>query len=370
MLLKYASAPFDLVPMLKSTVVTRTADTITLTNGVAISAYPCRPQAIRGLRARVCVADELAFFRSSEGFPTDTEMLRALRPTLATTGGKLIILSSPYGQTGALWDLHRRHYGRDDSPVLVWQASAPEMNPSLPADYLQRMAEDDPEAYRSEVLGEFRAGVATFIDAEALGACVVENRRELLPVDGIDYSAFTDPSGGGKDAFAVAMGHRSGERIVVDCVRAWSPPFNPSGVVAEAAALLKTYRCNSVTGDRHAGEWPREAFRSHGIEYAVVELDRSRLYLELLPVINAGTIELPDDDKLLRELRGLERQRGSAGRDRVDHPAGQHDDRANAVAGVVNELAQATEPPMFVAPIVIPKVDAGMPYALEPWPRF
>jgi integrase len=35
----------------------------------------------------VVVCDELAFFRSSEGFPTDVEMLRALRPTPATTGG-------------------------------------------------------------------------------------------------------------------------------------------------------------------------------------------------------------------------------------------------------------------------------------------
>jgi len=54
-------------------------------------------------------------------------MLRALRGRLATTGGKLIILSSPYGQSGALYDLHRRHYSRDDSPTLVWQGSAPEL---------------------------------------------------------------------------------------------------------------------------------------------------------------------------------------------------------------------------------------------------
>jgi hypothetical protein len=94
-------------------------------------------------------------------------------------------------------------------------------------------------------------------------------------------------------------------------------------------------------------------------------------YLELLPTINAGTIELPDDDKLLRELRCLERRRGTAGRDRVDHPPGQHDDRANALAGVVNELAHASDQALtLVAPIVIPKADAGMPYALEPWPRF
>jgi hypothetical protein len=149
----------------------------------------------------------------------------------------------------------------------------------------------------------------------------------------LGVAAFTDPSGGGKDAFTVAIAHRQGERIIVDCVRAWTPPFNPSGVVEEAAALLKMYRCRSVTGDRYAAEWPREAFRSHRIEYAVAELDRSRLYLELLPIINAGTIELPDDDKLLRELRGLERRRGSAGRDRIDHRPGDHDDRANAVAG-------------------------------------
>jgi hypothetical protein len=56
------------------------------------------------------------------------------------------------------------------------------------------------------------------------------------------------------------------------------------------------------------GEWPREAFRSHRIDYEVSKLDRSALYLELLPIINAGTVELPDDPKLLRELRGLERR--------------------------------------------------------------
>jgi hypothetical protein len=260
-LLKYAAAPFDLVPMLARAVVTRTADTIALENGVALSAYPCRPQALRGLRARVAVCDELAFFRSSEGFPVDLEMLRALRPTLATTGGKLIVLSSPYGQTGALWHLHRKHYGRDDSTTLVWQASAPAMNPTLPADYLARMEQDDPEAYRSEVLGEFRAGLSTFFAADSLGACVVPGRRELLPVDGVEYVAFTDPSGGGSDAFTLAVAHRSGERIVVDCLRTWLPAFNPAGVVAEAAALLKTYRCREVTGDRYAGEWPPSTAR-------------------------------------------------------------------------------------------------------------
>jgi hypothetical protein len=116
------------------------------------------------------------------------------------------------------------------------------------------MRDDDPEAYRSE------AGVSAFFDPEALAACVVEGRRELPPATGISYRAFADPSGGSRDAFTVAVAHRSGERIVVDCVRAWAPPLNSAGVVAEASELLKSYGCRRVTGDRYAGEWPREAF--------------------------------------------------------------------------------------------------------------
>ena len=67
--------------------------------------------------------------------------------------------------------------------------------------------------------------------------------------------------------------------------------------------------------------------------------DRSQLYFDLLPAVNAGTVELPDVPELLRELRGLERRRGPSGRDRVDHRPGSHDDLANAAAGVVSLLA-------------------------------
>lgn len=337
----YVRASFENVPVLKRSVAEVRSDTLRLGSGVTIAAYPCRPAAVRGLRAKVAVVDELAFFTATDGRPTDVEMLRALRPALATTGGKLVILSSPYGQSGALWDLHRRHYGRDVSTTLVWQADAPSMNPTLPADYLDRMREDDPEAYRSEVLGEFRTGVSTFFDPSALNACVVPERRELPPRGGVRYRAFVDPSGGSRDAFTAAVAHREGERVVVDCVRAWPAPFNPSGVVEEIAVLLKGYRVSTVTGDRYGGEFPRELFRGHGIKYVVATHDRSALYLELLPRVNAGTIELLDDARLLRELRGLERRRGSAGRDRIDHRPGEHDDRANALAGVAAELLRA-----------------------------
>ena len=65
---------------------------------------------------------------------------------------------------------------------------------------------------------------------------------------------------------------------------------------------------------------------------------KSDLYLALLPAVNGELVELPNDEALLRELRVLERRRGSSGKDRVDHPRGGWDDRANAVAGVVEAV--------------------------------
>ena len=335
-LFRYARAPFERVPMLQQVLAANTAETLRLSNGCTIAAYPARPAAVRGLRARVAVLDELAFYRSSDNLPIDAEMLRAVRPCLATTGGKLFILSSPYAQTGALYDLHRRHFGRDDSPVLVWQASAPEMNPTLSPDYLQRMAQDDPEAYRSEVLGEFRAGVSTFLDADAIAASVDAGVRERPWVSGLSYVSFDDPaSGSGADAWTKAIAHREGDRVVLDVLRSWVPPFNPSGAIAESASLSKAYKLRVTTGDRYAPGFVLEGFRVHGLTYTPSVRDRSALYLELLPLVNAGRIRLLDLSDLLRELRGLERRRGTAGRDRVDHAPGQHDDRSNAAAGAL-----------------------------------
>jgi len=336
-LFSYAAEPFEAVPELARAVVNRKSDSLELENGVAISCYPCRPAAVRGLSGSPCViVDELAFFRSSEGYPTDTEMLRAVRPLLATSGGKLIVLSSPYAASGALHDLHRKNFGQDGSSVLIWQSSAPAMNPTLSPGYLQRMAQDDPEAYRSEVLGEFRKGLSTLLDPDALDAVVASGVRERAPIPGGRYTGFADvASGSGADSFTVGIARLDGDRAVLDCLRAWSPPFDPSGVIAEAAALLKRYGLFEVVGDNYAPGFVREGFSSNGITYQPSERNRSEIYLELLPSVNAGSVVLLDDTEMLRELRGLERRRGPSGRDRVDHRGGAHDDRANAAAGAL-----------------------------------
>jgi hypothetical protein len=54
----------------------------------------------------------------------DTETCTAVLPSLATTNGMLIGISSPYRKTGLLHQKHRSHFGVDGDDVLVVQGSS------------------------------------------------------------------------------------------------------------------------------------------------------------------------------------------------------------------------------------------------------
>jgi hypothetical protein len=65
------------------------------------------------------------------------------------------------------------------------------------------------------------------------------------------------------------------------------PPFSPEAVTGEFAETLKRYRVTKVFGDRYGGEFPRELFRKHGINYSPSEKPKSDLYRDVLPLINS-----------------------------------------------------------------------------------
>ena len=164
---------------------------------------------------------------------------------------------------------------------------------------------------------------------------VVTGRYELPRVSGVRYHAFVDPSGGSQDSMTLAIAHNEKGTAILDAVREHKPPFSPEAVASEFAEVLRAYHSSTVTGDRYGGEWPREQFRKHGIEYKPADKAKSELYLELLPAINSGKVELLDNTRLLAQLRALERRTSRIGKDTVDHGPGGHDDLANAVAGAL-----------------------------------
>ena len=153
----------------------------------------------------------------------------------------------------------------------------------------------------------FREDVEAAFSLESIEQCIVPGRAELLAAQSISYLAFVDPSGGRRDKFTVAVGHRSGDKAIIDFFRAWAPPFDPSEVSKECAEAVKPYRVKNIVGDNYGGEWPVAEFRKHGITYQLSEKHRSELYLSLIPVVISKRAELPDDRRMIEELRRLER---------------------------------------------------------------
>ena len=204
----------------------------------------------------------------------------------------------------------------------------------MPQRVIDEATERDPAWAAAEYGAQFRSDVQSFVSREAVEACVALGVRERAPLSGLRYSGFVDPSGGSADSMTLAVGHREDTVVVVDAVREVKPPFSPEDVVDEFATLLKRYRIVKVTGDRYAGEWPREQFRKLGISYEPAAKPKSDLYRDLLPAINSRRIDLLDHPRLVNQLVSLERRTARGGRDSIDHAPGAHDDIANVVAGV------------------------------------
>lgn len=320
-----------------------TANTISLSTMIDIEVRPANFRTIRSITAVAAICDEVAFWLVEGSANPDAEILNALRPALASTEGLLAVISSPYAKRGEVYETYKRHYGQaGDQLILVAKGKSKDFNSTLPQRFIDRAYERDAAAASSEYGGEFRNDIEQFVSREVVEACVSSGVHERGRLTTTAHRAFVDPSGGSNDAMTLAIGHKEGDRRVLDALRERKPPFSPEAVVADYAALIKAYGLNSVTGDRYAGEWPREQFRKHGVEYLLAEKTRSDLYRDMLPALNSGEVDLLDSPTLVSQIVNLERRVARGGRESIDHPPHGHDDLANAAAGVIDLLHTAS----------------------------
>jgi len=353
----YVCGIIESTPMLARLVTNKTADTLSLSNGIDITVRAASFRGLRGLTNVCVIADEASFWydEQSGSANSDEEILNAVRPSLATTGGPLIVISSPYAKKGAVYDAWRKHFGAEgrDPRILVAQGASRDFNPSLPQSVVDRAYERDPAAASAEYGGEFRSDIAAFLSREIVEAAVDRGVLVRPPRPGVVYWSFTDAaSGTARDSYAMGISHKEkeGDLVVLDVAHEIRPPFNPQNATAEVAALLKTYNIKVVTGDKWAPGFVAEAFARHGITYRYSVDDRSEVYLEALPLFTSGRARLVDNERLVMQFSSLERRTSSTGRDRVDHGGGdRHDDLCNAAAGAL-KLAASAAPPMKWAP--------------------
>jgi hypothetical protein len=334
-IMRYIKGLLREVPMLAARITGETAEGVDLTNQVSIEVGTASFRTTRGYSFAAVLGDEIAFWPTDDAAEPDHAILDAVRPGMASIPGSMLICaSSPYARRGALYEAHKRHWGKDGDP-LVWKATTREMNPTIPQTVIDRAMARDASSASAEYLAEFRRDIEAFMTLEVIQACVSEGITERPPEAGIQYRAFVDPSGGSSDSMTLAIGHTEGETAVLDALRERRPPFSPESVVDEFCATLKEYGISQVTGDRYGGEWPREQFRKRGVAYQLSDHTRSEIYLDLLPVLNSQRADLLDSPRVVTQLATLERRVARGGREIIDHAPGGHDDLANAAAGLI-----------------------------------
>jgi hypothetical protein len=287
----------------------------------------------------------------------------------------LIGISTPYRRAGLLWSKHKDYFGQADDDVLVVHGASRAFNPTLPQSVIDDALRRDQAAARAEWLAEWRDDIAAFLSRELVESAVDRGVVVRPPASGVDYHAFVDPSGGLGDSFACAIAHKEdGGAVVLDALHETVAPFDPAQATAEIATTLKAYGIVRVIGDKYAAQWPVSEFSRNEITYEHSERDRSAVYADFLPLLTSGRARLIDSPRLVGQLCNLERRASPMGRDRIDHPAGAHDDLSNAAAGALvlaGEGSSLLDYSLWVGDV--PPSFSNLPYFARigglPWPR-
>ncbi len=153
----YTRAFFDDIRDLQAMVTRRTQNGIELNNGVNISIVTNSFRQSRGRTLLLAILDECAYYRDENTASPDTELYRALSPSLMTIPNSMMcLISSPYMRSGLLYDKWKASYGKDDDRCLVIQAASRQLNPLIDEAEVEARRAEDPDAARSEWLGEWR----------------------------------------------------------------------------------------------------------------------------------------------------------------------------------------------------------------------
>lgn len=305
----------------------------------------------RGRSIWTLILEEAAHFKV-EGRFSDEEVYRSASPRMGRFGmdAMCFLITTPWDKSGLVWKKYSKYYGKENENWLVIQGSSKEFNPTISDKFLAMEQEADPQTFKREYLAQFLDTTYGAFSAEAIEDAIVVGRKELPYNSAFKYFAFMDPaslslseSARFNDEFVSGVAHLNGNKIVLDALCAWKATTDgrrvtPDDAAAESMELFRKYRVKDVMADRVAAGYIEHKFTGlREFKYEYCPLSKSDLYLNAIPIVNDGSVELLDDETTNKQIKGLIRQRGhGSGKDTVIHKKGDfHDDRANVVSGLI-----------------------------------
>lgn len=344
--LRYITGAVNAAPGLAAMVRKQGVEALTLLrpDGVTVT-MECLPatkggSAVRGRALFGAVLEEACFFRGSDSVINDLEIFKAVSPRIVPAG-QLIIPSTPWTESGLLYDLCERNHG---NPVDALAAHAPTLvlrNDEHTRELVEKERERDPENAAREFDAEpMVSGTSDFFDLQAIKQCEDENLPLVLTpqlpndacgVMGLDTGFRKDPSAG-------VVVRRNGDIYeVAECVEIRPPKGGrlvPSVTLVQLFARAKHHRCGVAVADGHYIETVRE--HSGGIELQEAPAGvagKVGAYTDARRMINEGLVRIPAGNKrLLAQLRQVVQKPTPGGQLSITSPrrGGAHGDLASA----------------------------------------
>jgi hypothetical protein len=304
---------------------------------------------VRGRSMPCAVLDEACFFRDATYKVNDQDIFDALIYRIMA-GGQILILSSPWMESGLLYNLWRRNFNH---PVDALIAHAPTslMRTDDPAviSSIESERRIDPEKCARERDAEFMTSNAkAFFDPRALGGMLTDDEPIMIKGStravGGDFAFQRNAT-----SFVAAQLHETPKGQVYEVTDIYEKvphgePLKPSEICADAAKFAKEVEVDEIVSDGHY----RETIAEHLHNAGIVRIDapagttgKSDVYQVARTLINEGQVKLPIalkgdailPERLIRQLRETVSRPLPGGGVTIDSPTwrtGEHGDIASA----------------------------------------
>lgn len=308
--------------------------------------------AMRGYPCIVVIFDELAHFVETGGRMSGKRVYEALKPNIAIfrDEGKIIVLTTPGGKSGIVWDLNCLYEQKKLSKTMLKCAPTWEMNLDVSKEFLKSEEEKDPVTFACEYGANFYETMDAFLESWKVDKCVREGEMVLPPPGPWDYYITMDPAIK-KDAYSVALAHMEGSKPVIDFIKKFQgtrrEPVDIAEVERFAANLCKDYSVRKIGIDQNQSASTVQNFKREGLpieetpftsQYNMAIYERLKRFIYAKP---EERLVLPPYPPAVMELKMLQIKRLS-NRFSVSAPKGHEDDCADVIANALFMMTKET----------------------------
>lgn len=310
--------------------------------------------ALRGRSLVGALLDEAAFFRDESFVVNDLEIFKAVAARIVP-GGQLIIDSTPWAETGVLYQLWRDNHPANgtDRPhrtaMVAWAPTLLLRDDAHTAAMVERERERDPDNARREFDAEFMsAGSGLFFEPATIDDAIDRELAQPLPhVPGAVVGAGGDFAFR-SDSSALVVTQREQDKYTVSRIEERRPqrgqPLLPSAVVADFAELVAGYGARAMVSDGHY----RQAIAEH---LATARLDlvdappgqpgKVEVFTLARSLLRERRVKLPNHPRLVAQLREVVARPTSGGGLQISSPRWQKGGHGDLASAFVLSLWQA-----------------------------